>query len=265
MSRDLSVLKASRPVLCVFLANSVRFSDQAELIKVLPQDQKSRIISKKNVADQEILLVSQFLQRYVGSLVSDVDWKEVCIERTQKQKPYFTNTELRDVQYSVSHAKGIVGMVYKDGAEPVGLDMVNVSIYKSWSQEQLAVMESAFHKDNWAEIKGSSGVISLRDLLMFWTLQEAYYKLLGVGVPAMDALGSSRHGPWIDLPLEINTNPEMSQATNSGGYHQVKQVLLKADGQSYFGTVVSKDDIIIGIVCVRPFFWKIEQIYQDDR
>lgn len=260
MSGKRPVSRPSRRTLGVYLARPVAVDQQTELIAILSPAQKNRIMSKRNVFDQEVLLMSQYLQRYVGSRVSELDWRKVYIERDEKQKPYFTNIELKNVPYSVSYDNQTVGMVCGHGGDPVGLDIVDVSIYTSWDEQYLTPMEPVFHGDNWAEIKNPSEGFSLRKFLMFWTLQEAYYKLLGVGVPGMDGLSSSQYVPWIEQPQETNINTEAVQTKDSGGYQQIKQALLEVDGKPYFGTVLSKDDIIMAIVCVRPFDWNIEQI-----
>lgn len=109
------------------------------------------------------------LLKYVIDNYYNVSFDSLCVEKTDKGKPYFLNNNLK---FNITHCKGMTACIVS--YYNVGIDIENIRdfnpkiINKCFDDtEKNTVLQSADAK---------------KSFFTYWTLKESYVKLLGDGL-----------------------------------------------------------------------------------
>jgi phosphopantetheinyl transferase len=97
------------------------------------------------------------------------------LNKDEKKKPFFLNSDLKDVAISISHTTNWLSCaLYKD-------DIVGIDIERNDRKVNLKLADRYFAKDEIDYLYGKT-INPQEAFIRLWTLKEAYGKALGVGI-----------------------------------------------------------------------------------
>jgi len=111
------------------------------------------------------------LSRAVDREIAPSDWK---FERSEHSKP-FVSKDLPQINFSVAHVDELSVVAISQNLE-IGVDVESVD-----QNVSEGVMEGFFHADERDAVRDLLPRQRVREFLRFWTLKEAYTKMIGVG------------------------------------------------------------------------------------
>ncbi|KAK7756556.1 hypothetical protein SLS62_001392 [Diatrype stigma] len=222
--------------------------EASRALRVLPQEERDKVLKYYFVADAKMSLVSHLLKHWAVARYGGVPWAEARITRDARTKPVYVDSAGRQpVAFNVSHQAGLVALVAAYGYEcgegggppiDVGVDVVCTSERRERDHRMVRADGWAGFVDMHAEVFGlreadylkggdfattaaaaaatppqprDNGLVvdsKLRHFYTLWCLREAYVKMTGEALLA----------PWLkDLNFMRFKAPAPGRAEDSNG------------------------------------------------
>ena len=139
--------------------------------------------------DCKIRLLSQLLIRYSIKTLTDLNWNEICIERTPYGKPFCKNIQKSSFDFNVSHSGDYVAIVAMHTPNEmnkyqIGVDLMKIesNLVKQYEQVKRISRKTFSEKEiDFLESKSSLRE-KVEDFYRIWTLKESYVKAIGKGI-----------------------------------------------------------------------------------
>ncbi|XP_066286534.1 L-aminoadipate-semialdehyde dehydrogenase-phosphopantetheinyl transferase-like [Branchiostoma lanceolatum] len=155
--------------------------------RCVQQEEKDRINKFVFAKDAKYAMAGRLLIRKAVSDQLGIQWKDVQLGRTEKGKPYLTNTVDNDdhalFSFNVSHS-GDYAVLAAEHKHVVGVDVMKVDYPNRGDvPEFFRMMRRQFTDHEWSTIKTpNSEWEQLKLFYRHWCLKESYVKALGVGI-----------------------------------------------------------------------------------
>ncbi|XP_078682625.1 L-aminoadipate-semialdehyde dehydrogenase-phosphopantetheinyl transferase-like [Branchiostoma floridae x Branchiostoma belcheri] len=154
--------------------------------RCVQQEEKDRINKFVFAKDAKYAMAGRLLIRKAVSDRLGLPWKDIRLGRTEKGKPYLTNTVGADhalFSFNVSHS-GDYAVLAAEQEHTVGVDVMKIDYPNRGDvPEFFRTMRRQFTDHEWTTIKTpSSEWEQLKLFYRHWCLKESYVKALGVGI-----------------------------------------------------------------------------------
>ncbi|XP_052795486.1 L-aminoadipate-semialdehyde dehydrogenase-phosphopantetheinyl transferase-like [Mya arenaria] len=150
-------------------------------------EEKQRIGKFVFKRDAKASMVGRLMLRKMIHRVTKISYKDIHLSRTDKGKPFLTNTLPEGVQglsFNVSHHGNLV-VLAGDTLGNVGVDVMKLSapVGARSISEFFNTMQRQFTEEEWRCIRqGQDDEAQLAIFYRLWCLKESYVKALGVGI-----------------------------------------------------------------------------------
>jgi len=146
-----------------------------KMLTLLSSDEKSKYYAFKFTKDKALYLTAHYLKRRVLSL----QYPEITPDRwrftvNQYGKPFIQNKMARNMQFNLSHAQKLAA-IFISNTDACGIDV-------EWTHRKInwrSLAQQCFHPKEYQRIRDTSDSALF---FQYWTLKEAYIKLLGKGL-----------------------------------------------------------------------------------
>ena len=166
------------------------------LLKQLPEEDSTKVMRFKFVADQKRALVSRFLQRRACAEATGVAWSQVSITRTKGGKPFMTNKPSPPTasglhanwNFNVSHEGKYVALAAEPrlvcGVDVAAPEEARAGTKKKHFDDTLNLMKGQMAPQEWGVIQSARPDEHRMEecFRKFWSLKEAYTKGRGDGL-----------------------------------------------------------------------------------
>lgn len=145
----------------------------------LPKERQERIDKLKNQQLREERILIGAFQQKVLSNVTGISIEEIAYQYNEQGKPELdlsrVTTKVEGPFYfNMSHSGEYVVLAVSD--HPIGIDVE----YKTRNYEKVG--KRCFHEKEWEQIINAPEELREQLFLKYWTMKEAYVKLLGEGM-----------------------------------------------------------------------------------
>jgi len=153
--------------------NDISEDEYFRALSLMSDERKLSVAKKKNQSDRNLSIAGEMLARECIAEITKQPEEKITFLRGEHGKPYVTSP---DTHFNVSHSEEYA--VCAAGANPIGIDVekirpVNTHIAKKCCTEKEA--NYVFEKEN-------DDSETYRRLISIWTLKEAYFKCIGIGI-----------------------------------------------------------------------------------
>jgi len=178
---------------------------------------KSVYLTGKDNPDAKSSLVGRLMQRKMVHKYQNISNNDIKLERTTKGKPYFAQSQCRNIypnfNFNVSHQGDFV----VGGCEAewlFGIDVMKVEYrgQRSGSNEEFfRDMRDCFTESEWNVIENYKN--PLESFYQHWCLKEGYIKAIGIG------LGFELQRAQFKIDFEKNNEATVAISETIGGIH----------------------------------------------
>lgn len=145
----------------------------SDLMQFVSKERRKKINQYFHVLDKKLSLYSALITRIGLSTISGLKHTELYFSYSQNHKPLFLSKPKYD--FSISHSNGsIISCISANS--PVGADVEKIS-YPPFD-----IMDLIFSQPEIQYINNASDVERIFRFYKIWTQNEAYYKMLRIGL-----------------------------------------------------------------------------------
>lgn len=153
--------------------NDISDDKYLRALSIMSDDRKLSVARKKKQSDRNLSIAGEMLARECIAEITKQPEEKITFLRGEHGKPYVT---LPDIYFNFSHSEEYA--VCAAGSNQVGIDVekirpVNTNIAKKCCTEK----ESTYVFEN-----RDDNSETYRRLITIWTLKEAYFKCIGIGI-----------------------------------------------------------------------------------